>query len=592
METARHWKHAGDVDLAFTAALDAAELATDRRAYVDAHRLGMDALELYERCSSEVRDAHDLGHLLRRAGHRADVAGYPHDSVERLDRASQRARGDELPMVRLELARARYVAGDQLGAARAATQALDDLPPDAPLAVRATLTSLTAFRALDPAVPGTPLDATTEGLRMAREAGDAQALILALCAHALTRAAALDPLGAQESLHEAEALTLVDADPRTALRPALWRLLLLSQLGMVRGVAELGREAITRADQLGVASSTGQQLRSCVADALLALGEWDEAATSIEDGLLAGDASLMGAFLLLARAELAVGQGRFTDAEQDLALARDRLAHEHPRWSFVASELAWWRRNVIAAQHHAAKARSLASAISGPGLSYEGPASYALVRSSLAARQSLGEAAARNLVDDVLASLRDGAAHPVTAAWHAMAVAESATDPDGRRAGWEAARTAWRAVDVVPARAYCAWRLAQVHRELGDVRAAVEPLAEAARLAAGLAATPLLVEVRAEVAAGGRPLSDIAAGTVTTPPAPTLDTFGLTRREREYVALLAEGWPNRRIAEHLGVSPRTVGTHVSHILRKLEVETRGGAAAVAHRVGSPGNYVI
>jgi DNA-binding CsgD family transcriptional regulator len=60
---------------------------------------------------------------------------------------------------------------------------------------------------------------------------------------------------------------------------------------------------------------------------------------------------------------------------------------------------------------------------------------------------------------------------------------------------------------------------------------------------------------------------------------------GLTARELEVVALLAEGLPNAQIAQRLVVSQRTVDHHVSAILRKLDVHTRGEAGAVAQRLG-------
>jgi DNA-binding CsgD family transcriptional regulator len=63
----------------------------------------------------------------------------------------------------------------------------------------------------------------------------------------------------------------------------------------------------------------------------------------------------------------------------------------------------------------------------------------------------------------------------------------------------------------------------------------------------------------------------------------TGDELGLTSREREVLALLAEGRTDRQIAEALFISPRTVAMHVSSILTKLGVPNRGGAAAVAHR---------
>jgi DNA-binding CsgD family transcriptional regulator/tetratricopeptide (TPR) repeat protein len=60
---------------------------------------------------------------------------------------------------------------------------------------------------------------------------------------------------------------------------------------------------------------------------------------------------------------------------------------------------------------------------------------------------------------------------------------------------------------------------------------------------------------------------------------------GLTARELEVLALLAEGLRNAQIAERLVVSEKTVDHHVSAILRKLAVRTRGEAGAQAVRLG-------
>ncbi|HEY7619290.1 MAG TPA: AAA family ATPase [Solirubrobacteraceae bacterium] len=60
---------------------------------------------------------------------------------------------------------------------------------------------------------------------------------------------------------------------------------------------------------------------------------------------------------------------------------------------------------------------------------------------------------------------------------------------------------------------------------------------------------------------------------------------GLTAREVEVLALVAEGLRNADIAERLFLSEKTVGHHVSSILRKLGVRTRGEAGAEAHRIG-------
>jgi DNA-binding NarL/FixJ family response regulator len=48
----------------------------------------------------------------------------------------------------------------------------------------------------------------------------------------------------------------------------------------------------------------------------------------------------------------------------------------------------------------------------------------------------------------------------------------------------------------------------------------------------------------------------------------------LTPRERDVLHHLARGYPYKRIASRLGISPRTVETHVSSVLRKLQLSTR------------------
>jgi DNA-binding NarL/FixJ family response regulator len=60
---------------------------------------------------------------------------------------------------------------------------------------------------------------------------------------------------------------------------------------------------------------------------------------------------------------------------------------------------------------------------------------------------------------------------------------------------------------------------------------------------------------------------------------------GLTAREVEVLELVGEGLRNADIAGRLFVSEKTVGHHVSAILRKLGVRTRGEASAEAQRLG-------
>lgn len=63
--------------------------------------------------------------------------------------------------------------------------------------------------------------------------------------------------------------------------------------------------------------------------------------------------------------------------------------------------------------------------------------------------------------------------------------------------------------------------------------------------------------------------------------APKTETYDLTEREQEILALMVEGLPNHQIAEKLVVSQSTVKFHVSNILSKLEVSTRTEAVALA-----------
>lgn len=63
------------------------------------------------------------------------------------------------------------------------------------------------------------------------------------------------------------------------------------------------------------------------------------------------------------------------------------------------------------------------------------------------------------------------------------------------------------------------------------------------------------------------------------------NTFGLSPRERDVLALIARGRTNREIGTELFISERTVGVHVGRVLAKLAVSGRVEAAAVAIRLG-------
>ena len=57
----------------------------------------------------------------------------------------------------------------------------------------------------------------------------------------------------------------------------------------------------------------------------------------------------------------------------------------------------------------------------------------------------------------------------------------------------------------------------------------------------------------------------------------------LTKRELDVLRLISEGCSNKKIADELTISERTVKNHISHIFRKIDVEDRTQAAVFAIR---------
>jgi HD-GYP domain-containing protein (c-di-GMP phosphodiesterase class II) len=60
---------------------------------------------------------------------------------------------------------------------------------------------------------------------------------------------------------------------------------------------------------------------------------------------------------------------------------------------------------------------------------------------------------------------------------------------------------------------------------------------------------------------------------------------GLTTREVEVLRLLARGLSNKQIAQHLVISPKTAGSHVEHIYRKIDASNRAQASLFAMKHG-------
>jgi len=104
-----------------------------------------------------------------------------------------------------------------------------------------------------------------------------------------------------------------------------------------------------------------------------------------------------------------------------------------------------------------------------------------------------------------------------------------------------------------------------------------DPEAQTAALAIfeRLNARPAADELRARMQAAGTRIPRGPNATTRENP------FGLTARQSQILALLAEGLTNAEIAARLHLSPKTVDHHVSAVLARLEVESREAAAAIA-----------
>jgi DNA-binding NarL/FixJ family response regulator len=123
-----------------------------------------------------------------------------------------------------------------------------------------------------------------------------------------------------------------------------------------------------------------------------------------------------------------------------------------------------------------------------------------------------------------------------------------------------------------------------------DDRSLAEALAAGARgyLTKDAGRTEIVAAIRAAAAgqsafgpAATRHLVDAVAGVVTPPVPPA----GLTAREAEVLALIAQGASNAEIAAAFMIAPTTVKTHINNLFSKIGAQTRADAVRYAYRAG-------
>ncbi|MER5637576.1 AAA family ATPase [Kitasatospora sp. NPDC002227] len=372
---------------------------------------------------------------------------------------------------------------------------------------------------------------------------------------------------------------------------------LLLGLGRAAEAEALAREGLALAGRTGLLGNTGALLTSNLAEALFALGRPAEAAEVVAEWEAEQSGGSYYEYLDRLSGELALERGEPAVAAACLHRARSagrvvRLQHQVP-----AVRLAM-RLAARAGRPLDARAELLAMldlraehADRHPGLLPDSGCGWLLPALAEAAAieadgrglpaAAPGRAEALRRITEAAASLTPRA--PLHIGWRLLldgelARAQGADTP----AHWAAAVETLRGIEPGQPLLLALYRQAEAEAAAGRREAATALLREAGELATARDDRHL-----------GREITHLAERAGLSPegrrpePAPTpepAEALGLTPRERDVLRLLTQGRTNRQIAEELYISPKTASVHVSNILAKLGVGTRGEAAATAHHL--------
>ncbi|MGW0805393.1 helix-turn-helix transcriptional regulator [Nonomuraea sp. NPDC002799] len=606
IELAHHWHSAHDSTWALVSAWRAAAAARTSTAYDEQLRMLSRVLELWDRVpdaaerigrqrldvfKSTATVAHLAGEYERAiALASAALAEVDHEADPIRAAALLRQRG----LTRYDLSRDGYV--DDL------RRAAELVPADPPNKLRGQVLE-TLSRMLHRPEDWSEKIATAElAMRIGHEIGDANVEAHALINLTWARSRYSEIGGQLGAFAAARRLAHRAGAYNAVARCAISESDALEGAGWHERAAQVAREGIEQAGQYGLARTSGTFLAINLAEPLVSLGRWEEALEVIEHALDLTPPAPYRASLQGLATDIALARGQFDRAEALLASSQSVLARGTYRDQSVLPHLCRevvllrGRGQVEEAVAMIARALEERDLLSSPRYSWpvlvsfahvltavvpagrpygdvgRGGAALAQLGASLVPRlRALGRELeaegdlqqAHRLTFTALLGLEpplDGAADP--AAWQLRA--------------WDAAAGAWAALAQPYAEARSLAGAAQAALAAGDRQGAATRLRRARELAGHLGATPLLEQLdvfgrRARI--GG---ADEAAD---GPP------LGLTARELEVLREVTSGRSNREIAEALFISIKTVSVHVSNILAKLGVATRGEAAATAHRLG-------
>jgi len=596
---AHHFAATDDHAAALTAAVRAATAAEHVHAYGEAAALLERALELWDRVpDAEERAGADRVTVLARAADAASAFGDPGRQLALLETAFAQLGPEPDPSRAARILEATARAQRHLNRARASAATLeralallersgDDGDPADRASVLAALArarmilnryadavrdareALRLASAVDmPLVEGRARNTLGFSLAMTGEVAEGAAELRAAIAIArehdnladltegyLNYADMLHVLGRSD---EARAITVEGREAVGGRRPIsmLWFDMNLAEFAFDTGDWELSETSLPTPQRwTGTQSRFGIGLRR----AALAVGRGDHAAAAVLLGELepmaaeSSEPQALAPFAVLV-AELRRREGDLDAARAAVERGLDRIALCGDDATGAASVAA---AGVTVEAEAAERARDLGDAAA--------------------------EAAAMRRVDDLLARVAAAAVdtRPVERATLLGTRAE-AVRAAGRPepADYARAAAAWSDLGRPEPAARMRWREAEAHAAAGDREAAAEAARAAHATTVRLGAGWLRREIEGLAARARLPL-DPDHGEPEQPGGD--ESFGLTSRERQVLALLAGGATNREIGEKLFMAEKTASVHVSRILSKLNARSRTEAAAVAHR---------
>ena len=611
-------------------------IATPSASRRKGHRVTADIAELQVRAAEA---AYAIGRTAR-------ATAYLEAAAAGLDARRDRIR---LGLLYERLSHVRRAAGDSVGAIVAAKRAIELIPRDPSPERAKVLAALARLKMLEGVFSDAQrLAKEAIRVARSCEPPAREQEIHATTTLGVAMAWGSDPEGGIELLRQAERGARAIDDPDLLFRISANLTTVLDLVGRRADAVEVAYRGIDEARAAGLEAVYGNFLAGNVAETLILLGRWPEARSLCLRALRWAPVGIifLDALIFLAAVEIETEAGEEaarllgqTVLEFD-ALREPQLAGSY---YLVSASYSLWRGDVGDASRAMERGWAVVKSTEEWVLAARMAAMVAQVDAAVAAearehRQLAPLAAARSRSAEVIAAaaaqVRAGAAPP-TAGSRRIAEAYLATarayqrrlEGDDRPAVWAHVADAWTELSAPYDAALARWRQAEAALSGGTGRTgradARVPIEQAARVALELHARPLLREIRelagrarltlpadAEAFLGQEPATPIAAVPVgpagaaglaadtdphselvraiagdTTTVSQRPDTFGLSAREREVLALVAQGRTNREIGERLFISQKTVGVHVGNILAKLAVSGRVEAATVAIRLG-------